>query len=85
MSTTCRVTISLDVGERQALDLYDVLTPDNVDFPDGLTAEVRAADKTAIIEVYSDKNLAQVTGTVDEILSHTQMALDVVEDGSMTR
>ena len=84
MSTTCRVTISLDVGEQRALDLCDVLTPDNVDFPEGLTVEMQAAGKTVIMNVYSNRSLAQVTGTVDEILSHTQMALDVAEYGSMS-
>ena len=85
MSTACKVTISLDVGERRALELCDVLTPDNVDFPEGLTVKMQAAGKTAIMKVYSDRSLAQVTGTVDEILSHTQMALDVAEYGSLNK
>ena len=85
MSTACKVTISLEVGEQLALELCDVLTPDNVDFPEGLTVKMQAAGKTAIMNVCSNRSMAQVTGTVDEILSHTQMALDVAEYGGMSR
>lgn len=85
MSTIYKVTISLDVGERGATELCDMLSPDNVDFPEGMAVEMRTADETIIMDIYSDRSLAQVTGTVDEILSHAQMALDVAGQGGMAR
>lgn len=85
MSKTCRVAISLDVGEKEALDLCDILGPDNVDIPKGLSIRMRAAGETIMIDVYSEKSVAQVTGTVDEILSHTQVALDVTNHEGVAR
>lgn len=79
MSMTCRVQISLKLDGQRVGVIQRVLKPDNVDFPSGLSMEMTARDGAAIIEVASQDNISQVIGTVDEVLAHIQVALDVVE------
>ena len=79
MSMTCRVQISLKLDEEKADIIQRSLKPDNVDFPPGLSMEMATRDGAAIIEVASQNNVSQVIGTVDEVLAHIQVALDVVE------
>lgn len=78
MSMMCRVRISLDVGRERASEICRVLAPDNVDMPDGLKIHMDTIKTMAIIDMHSTVNVQQLIGTVDEILSHVQVALDVV-------
>ncbi len=79
MSMTCRVQISLKLDEGKADVIREALKPDNVDFPPGLTMEMTTQDGTAVIEIACPDNISRVIGTVDEVLAHVQVALDVVE------
>lgn len=79
MSMTCRVQISLKLDEGKADVIREALNPDNVNFPSGLTMEMATQDGTAVIEVSCPDNISRVIGTVDEVLAHVQVALDVVE------
>lgn len=79
MSMMCRVQISLKLDEDKADVIQRSLKPDNVDFPPGLSMVMATRDGAAIIQVASQDNISQVIGTVDEVLAHIQVALDVVE------
>lgn len=77
MSITSRVTILLNLNEGVADMLYKSLGPDNVKIPSDMDIKMNVTNDVLCIMVSSSNNLSRVTHTVDEILSHAQMILDV--------
>lgn len=73
----CRVTIRLEPGERMAAMLYETLGPDNVDVPEDLQIRMSTRGGALVLEVAGEGNLPRVIGTIDEMLAHAQVALDV--------
>jgi hypothetical protein len=55
------------------------LEPDNVNFPEGLSLYVENIDNKLVFNFESKKNMKQLTGTVDEVMEHIQVALKVIE------
>ena len=58
------------------------LTPDNVDFPEGVHFEQRLVSKELLIEVdqaASDRYVETLISTLDEIVSHIQTAVAAIE------
>jgi hypothetical protein len=55
------------------------LEPDNVNFPEGLSLNVENIDNKLVFNFESKKNMKQLTGTVDEVMEHIQVALKVIE------
>jgi hypothetical protein len=55
------------------------LEPDNVNFPEGLSLYVENIDNKLVFNFESKKNMKQLTGTVDEVMEHIQVALRVIE------
>ena len=58
------------------------LTPDNVDFPEGVQFEQRLVSKELLIEVdqaASDRYVETLISTLDEIVSHIQTAVAAIE------
>lgn len=79
MSITSRVTILLNLNEGVADMLYKSLGPDNVKIPSDMDIKMNVANDVLCIMVSSSNNPSRVTHTVDEILSHAQMILDVTQ------
>ena len=80
MSLTCQVQIVLnDISKEKAETVQKALEPDNVDFPEGLSLNVENVDNKLIFNFESKKNMKQLVGTVDEVLEHIQVALEVIE------
>ena len=77
MSITCTIQINLKLDSKRLGTVKKSLEPDNIDFPLGLEMHTLIREDTGIISVSGD--LPHVIGTVDEILSHTQVVLEVVE------
>lgn len=78
METKIQIKIS-NVSERKASAIRGALEPDNVDFPEGLTITMENLDNALVLSFHSTKNMKKLTSTVDEVLSHIQMALKVIE------
>jgi hypothetical protein len=57
----------------------EALEPDNVDFPEGLSFEMENLDNALVFNFHSTGNMKKLTGTIDEVLAHVQMALKVME------
>jgi len=55
------------------------LEPDNVNFPEGLSLYIENIDNNLVFNFESKKNMKQLTGTVDEVMEHIQVALKVIE------
>ena len=76
----CQVQIVLNnISKEKAEAVKKALEPDNVDFPEGLSLYVENIDNKLVFNFESKKNMKQLTGTVDEVMEHIQVALKVIE------
>ena len=80
MSLTCQVQIILNnISKKKARAVNKALEPDNVNFPKGLSLRVENVENKLIFSFESKKNMKQLTSTVDEVMEHIQIALEVIE------
>ncbi|HSG84283.1 MAG: KEOPS complex subunit Pcc1 [Nitrosopumilus sp.] len=80
MSLTCQVQVVLNnISKEKAETVKKALEPDNVNFPEGLSLYVENIDNKLVFNFESKKNMKQLTGTVDEVMEHIQVALRVIE------
>ena len=80
MSLTCQVQIILDkLSKEKAQTVKKALDPDNVNFPKGLSLEVVNVDNKLVFNFENEDDMKKLIGTVDEVLSHVQIALKVIE------
>ncbi len=80
MSLTCQVQVVLsNISKEKAETVKKALEPDNVNFPEGLSLNVENIDNKLVFNFESKKNMKQLTGTVDEVMEHIQVALKVIE------
>ena len=80
MSLTCQVQITLNnIPREKAEAVNKALEPDNVNFPEGLSLYVENEEDKLIFNFESKKNIKQLTSTVDEVMKHIQVALQVIE------
>ncbi|MCV0431053.1 KEOPS complex subunit Pcc1 [Nitrosopumilus sp.] len=80
MSLTCQVQVILNnISKEKAETVKKALEPDNVNFPEGLSLNVKNIDNKLIFNFESKKNMKQLTSTVDEVMEHIQVALKVIQ------
>ncbi|MGD8707668.1 MAG: KEOPS complex subunit Pcc1 [Nitrosopumilaceae archaeon] len=80
MSLTCQVQIILDnLSKEKAQTVKKALDPDNVNFPKGLSLDVENVDNKLVFNFENEDDMKKLIGTVDEVLSHVQVALKVIE------
>ena len=80
MSLTCQVQISLNnLSKEKAQTVKKALDPDNVNFPKGLSLEVKNIDNKVVFNFENEDSMKKLIGTIDEVLAHVQVALKVIE------
>jgi tRNA threonylcarbamoyladenosine modification (KEOPS) complex Pcc1 subunit len=80
MSLNCQVQIVLDnLTKEKAHTVKKALDPDNVDFPKGLSLNVENIDNKVVFYFENEDNLKKLISTIDEVLAHVQMSLQVIE------
>ncbi len=80
MSLTCQVQIILNnLSKEKAQTVKKALDPDNVNFPQGLSLDVKNVDNKLIFKFESKDSMKKMIGTIDEVLAHVQVALKVIE------
>ncbi len=80
MSITCQVQVSLNnITKQKADSVKKALEPDNIDFPKGLSMNVENQKDALVFNFQSDDSMKKLIGTVDEVLSHIQVALKVID------
>ncbi len=80
MSLTCQVQIILNnLSKEKAETVKKALDPDNVNFPPGLSLNVKNVDNKLVFNFENEDNMKKLIGTVDEVLAHVQVALKVIE------
>ena len=79
MSLTCNVKVSLhDIPKKKASAIIEALQPDNVNFPKGLSLEIKNIDNDLVFNFQSLDNTKKLVSTVDEILDHIKVTLGVI-------
>ena len=80
MSLTCQVKISLNnLSKEKAQTVKKALAPDNVNFPKGLSLDVKNIDNKVVFNFENEDSMKKLIGTIDEVLAHIQVALKVIE------
>jgi len=80
MSLTCQVQIILNnLSEEKAQTVKKALDPDNVNFPKGLSLNVKNVDNKVVFNFENEDDMKKLISTIDEVLSHVQVALKVIE------
>ena len=80
MSLICKVKITLDNISDEKIDtVQKALEPDNVNFPEGLTLNTEKTDNKLIFNFESKDNMNKLIGTVDEVLEHVKVSLEVTD------
>ena len=80
MSLTCKVQIILEnISNEKANTVQKALEPDNVNFPEGLSLEIEKIDNKLIFNFESKNNMNKLIGTVDEVLEHVKVSLEVID------
>lgn len=80
MSLICKVKITLDNISNEKIDtVQKALEPDNVDFPEGLTLNTEKTDNKLIFNFESKDNMNKLIGTIDEVLEHVKVSLEVID------
>ena len=80
MSLICQVQISLNnLSKEKAQTVKKALEPDNVNFPQGLSLDVKNIDNKVVFNFENKDSMKKLIGTIDEVLAHVQVALKVIE------
>lgn len=80
MSLICRVQVTIrEITAERARAVLEALEPDNVDFPRDLTMRMENADGAIVLYFEGRDNVGTLVSTIDEVLQHVQVALEVTE------
>jgi hypothetical protein len=80
MSQKCNVTIIINnISDEAAKTVKKSLEPDNVNFPEGLYLKVDKIDNRLVFSFSNSGNMRKLISTVDEVLEHANLALEVIK------
>ena len=80
MSQKCNVEIIIDnISNEMAKAVENSLEPDNVNFPKGLSMKVEKIDNKLVFNFSNSGNMSKLITTIDEVLEHANLALEVIK------
>ena len=80
MSQNCKVEIIVNnISDEKAKVVKNSLSPDNIDFPDGLLMKVEKIDNKLVFSFSNSGNMGKLISTIDEVLEHANLALEVIK------
>ena len=80
MSLNCKLQISINnISEKKAEAVQKALAPDNINFPKDLSFKVEKIDNKLIFNFQNNGNMKKLISTVDEVLEHVHIALEVIK------
>ena len=80
MLLTCQVQIILNnLSRKKTKTIKEVLEPDNIKFPKGLSMFIENKDNKLILNFEGKNNMKQLIGTIDEVMEHVQVSLKVIK------
>ena len=80
MSLKCNIQVTLNnISKKKAASIQSALEPDNVNFPKGLSFEIKSIDNKLVFNFQCIGDTRKLTSTVDEVLEHVKLASEVIE------
>ena len=80
MSLKCNVKVTLNnLSKKKAATIKNALEPDNVNFPKGLSFEIKNIDNKLVFNFQSIGDTKKLVATIDEVLEHVKLASEVIE------
>tara|TARA_Y100000590_G_scaffold328708_1_gene373293 strand:- start:4295 stop:4537 length:243 start_codon:yes stop_codon:yes gene_type:complete len=80
MSPKCQIEIAInDISKKKAKVIEKALEPDNVKFPKGLEMQIKEEENKLIFYFSNDGDLRKLISTVDEVLEHVNLSLEVIK------
>ena len=80
MSLNCKLQISINnISEKKANAVKKALEPDNINFPKDLSLKVEKIDNKLVFNFQNNGNMKKLISTVDEVLEHIHVALEVIK------
>ncbi len=80
MSQKCKVEIIINnISDKMAKAVEKSLSPDNVNFPNDLIMNVEKIDNKLVFSFSNNGNMGKLITTVDEVLEHANLALEVIK------
>jgi tRNA threonylcarbamoyladenosine modification (KEOPS) complex Pcc1 subunit len=80
MPLKCSVQVTLNnVSKKKATAIKNALEPDNVNFPKGLSFEIKSIDNKLVFNFQSIGDTSKLTATVDEVLEHVKLVSEIIK------
>ena len=80
MSVNCKLQILINnISEEKATAVEKALEPDNVNYPTGLSLKVEKIDNKLVFNFQNNGNMKKLISTVDEVLEHVHVSLEVMK------
>jgi tRNA threonylcarbamoyladenosine modification (KEOPS) complex Pcc1 subunit len=80
MSLKCNIQVTLnDISKKKAASIQSALEPDNVNFPKGLSFEIKSIDNKLVFNFQCIGDTRKLAATVDEVLEHVKLASEIIE------
>ena len=76
----CNVQVTLNnISKKKAVAIKNALEPDNVNFPKGLSFEIKNIDNKLVFNFQSIGDTKKLVATVDEVLEHVKLVSEIIE------
>ena len=80
MSLKCNIQVTLNnISKKKSASIQSALEPDNVNFPKGLSFEIKNIDNKLIFNFKCTGDTRKLAATVDEVLEHVKLASEIIE------
>ncbi len=80
MLPKCQIEISINnISKDKAKVIEKALEPDNVNFPQGLSLEIKDKENQLLFSFSSEGDLKKLISTVDEVLEHVNLSMEVIK------
>ena len=80
MLPKCQIEIVINnISKDKAKVIEKALEPDNVNFPQGLSLEIKEKENQLLFSFSSEGDLKKLISTVDEVLEHVNLSMEVIK------
>ena len=80
MLPKCQIEIEINnISKDKAKVIEKALEPDNVNFPQGLSLEIKKQQNQLLFSFSSEGDLKKLISTVDEVLEHVNLSMEVIK------
>ena len=80
MLPKCQIEIAINnISKDKAKVIQKALEPDNVNFPQGLSLEMKEKENQLLFSFSSEGDLKKLISTVDEVLEHVNLSMEVIK------